>query len=132
MPTPDLDIQTGASDSGRTFTADELRQILAMQAALLQSGFGAGGLAGGAFPGGVNNRGGIFGVPVGLGGLPGAGQQAASGPQLYFTGGSPWPVDPGPARLQNALVLGRDLPPAIGGFIKSPLGQRIANLLRGK
>ena len=66
------------------------------------------------------NRPGVFQKPV-------SGQLAPSyGPQgVIFGGGSPYPVDPGPARLQNTMVGLRDL-------LNSPLGQQAIAQLKKK
>lgn len=55
------------------------------------------------------------GQPVGQSGMPQG---------VMFGGGSPFPVDFGPARLQNALIGIRDLINAASQFKNSPLGKK--------
>ena len=50
---------------------------------------------------------------------------------VIFGGGSPFPVDPGPARLQNTLVGIRDLISATNALSNSPIGAKLKGLLGG-
>ena len=66
------------------------------------------------------NSPGVFQNPVGGNLAPSYAPQG-----VMFGGGSPFPVDPGPARLQNTLVGLRDL-------LSSPVGQQALAALKKK
>ena len=63
---------------------------------------------------------GVFANPVGGNLAPSYGPQG-----VIFPGGSPFPVDPGPAKLQNTMVGLRDL-------LASPIGQQALAALKKK
>lgn len=87
------------------------------------SSFGAGGMPQNY----AAQKGGIFQVPVGGPGQPLGPVGMPQG--AIFGGGSPVPIDFGPARLQNTLVAVRDLINASEQFRQSDLGKQLGTKL---